>query len=561
MKKKAIAILLLVCMITGCRVASAENTASGNVESEENTASEEENLSEEKSREEKAKVSEVDQEVEAENEDGENTETEAEGQADQDVAVQEESEKDDRAVQDEPKLEEFGQGNDTAEQENEQVPEIILTEERQGQIETCLSTGDFSYSPITLGEVTTYLDEKGILYEGSYTGGERADMTLEDGTTLLFLETENQDGLPFGYELLMVNEMFNQWSFQENYLHCYDVIDDQYYYPELSERVWKEEEFNGFNRTDLSIARNELFAKHGRIFGDPFLSKVFEVKSWYEPKYTAEEFDSRQSEFLTDIENENLQTIIAYEKMWGWRGDTSQGRKEVTQLLSGSWLDLNGDGVKEQIVYEKIKNGVDGAWDGVDELNLIVKSGTGESCISLGDSDGYLFHENCFVTTMNETTHYLIVLDYGPSADYISFLYEYENGELVLAGQMASYSTDLKVYEDRILAPTETYHLQCQPVDYVYILQDGKFVHQPSEYYDYRGNTVTALRDIPLFAEKEDAEPSIELKKGEQVKILGGDLKEWVLLEKVDTGEQGWLKENEEGFDSYGAFDGLYIYG
>lgn len=463
---------------------------------------------------------------------------------------------------------------ETASEEKEVLEkntETVLTEGRKEQIEACLSRGDFSASPVVLEEIVSYLDEKGVYYHGFYTGGERADIITDDGMTLLFLETENQDGLSFGYELIMVNDRFNQWSFQENYYHAYDVIDDQYYYPELSERVWTQEDLSGFSRTELSIARNELFAKYGRIFEDSFLSQVFGVKSWYEPKYTAEEFDASWQEHLTEVEKENLQTIMAYEKMWGWRGNTGQGRKEVKQLLSGSWLDLDGDGIKEQILYQIEEYAMDGSKNGAGELSLIVRSQRGESKVFLDGEDGNLFHENCYVTSMDERNYFLIVLDYGLSADYVCTFFSYQDNELTKAGQMATYASGLKVYEDKILAPTETCHLQCQPVDYMYVYQNGEFVHQPSEYYEYRGNTVTALRDFSLFAKKEAAEPSIILEEGEQVKILGGDLQEWVLLEKADTGECGWLKvtafpdivwiSEEEGISCYDAFEGLYFYG
>lgn len=548
MDKRVIAILCLTGMLLGCQPVAEESASNGTVAEE--SVSQEETESGEK-------------EVLEGN--AETAETPSEEQV-----VTEEEILEEETEQEEDIQEEFRQDRDV-EGESEQKQQIILTEERKQQIEACLSMGDFSASPVVLEEIVSYLNEKGVYYHGFYIGGERADIITDDGMTLLFLETENQDGLPFGYELIMVNDMFNQWSFQENYYHAYDVIDDQYYYPELSERVWTEEDLSGFSRTELSIARNELFAKYGRIFEDPFLSQVFGVKSWYEPKYTAEEFDSEWQNLLTEVEKENLQTIMSYEKMWGWRGNTGQGRKEVKQLLSGSWLDLNGDGIKEQIIYQIEEYAVDGAQNGAGELSLIVKSQRGESKVSLDGEDGYLFHENCYVTSMDDRNYFLIVLDYGLSADYVCTFFCYQEDELTKVGKMATYASGLKVYEDKILAPTETCHLQCQPVDFEYVYQNGEFVHQPSEYYDYRGNTVTALRDFPLFAGKEDAEPSIILKEGEQVKILGGDLQEWVLLENADTGEQGWLKvtafpdivwiSEEEGISCYDAFDGLYFYG
>ena len=446
---------------------------------------------------------------------------------------------------------------------------VVLTEERCSQIEAALTAGDFSGAPVILEEVTAYLEQLGIRYEGFYTARERVDIVLEDGTALLFLTTENQDMVPFGYELMMVNEWFNEWSFQENYYHAYDVNYDQYYYPELSERVWSEEDINGFNKTDLSIARNELFAKYGRVFEDPFLKNVFGVKSWYEPRYTAEEFGNLWQELLTDIEKENLRTILAYEEVRRWRGK-EQGTGKVKELVSGSFIDLDGDSKKEQVTYESKKDMLYEEW-GTEEISVFVITKDNESTILLNGEDGYLFHEKCYLVSLDEKTHFLVVLDYGPSADYVSIFYRWNEEKLTEVGRMYAHTEDLKIYKEYILAPTETVHLQCQPVDYVYRWQGSEFVYEPSEYYEYRKNTVTALREFPLFAEKGDTEPFMCLEEGTQVKIMGGDLKEWVLLEVVNAGERGWLKvdENsniwigEEQFISCyeNAFEGLYFYG
>lgn len=459
-------------------------------------------------------------------------------------------------------------GQNAGERTSKALESIVLTEEKKAQIEEALARGEFAYAPILLEEIMAYLEESGIRYEGCYTSAERVDMTLEDGTTLLFLETEDSDMISFGYELIMVNDHFNRWNFQENYHHCYDVCDDQYYYPELSERVFSEDEFNDFNRTDLSIARNELFARHGRSFADPFFKQVFAVKSWYEPTLSAAEFDSRRTEILTDIEEKNVQTIIACESARGFRKKDPEAL-EVRMLVSGSWIDLDGDGEKEQICCSGTDYEENGDEYGVAGVVLTVRSENGESRITLGEDDGYEFHDKCFITSMDGVHYCLILMDYGPSADYMSFLYSYEEGKLKETGRMACHARGLKVYEDKILAPTETYHLQCQPVDFVYVLQKGKFVYQPSEYYEYRGNTVTATRDFPLFATKEETQPSLMIGEGEKVKILGGDLENWVLVEKTDTAERGWLKvsrqteiwiSDEEVCGSYEAFEGLYFY-
>ena len=60
----------------------------------------------------------------------------------------------------------------------------------------------------------------------------------------------------------------------------------------------------------LRLARNELYARRGRIFDDEDLQRYFESKSWYEPRYTKDEF---LEEWFTDIELYNRDLIKAYE--------------------------------------------------------------------------------------------------------------------------------------------------------------------------------------------------------------------------------------------------------
>lgn len=72
-------------------------------------------------------------------------------------------------------------------------------------------------------------------------------------------------------------------------------------------------ELSGYSKDDLFIARNEIFARHGRMFGDSYLQRYFEGKSWYEPRYSAEEFDSMRTP-LNEIEIANVNTILSIER-------------------------------------------------------------------------------------------------------------------------------------------------------------------------------------------------------------------------------------------------------
>lgn len=59
---------------------------------------------------------------------------------------------------------------------------------------------------------------------------------------------------------------------------------------------------------DLQLAINEIYARRGRIFKDVSLNAYFNSQSWYEGKYTAEEFE-KNVKFNT-YEQKNLQLLI-----------------------------------------------------------------------------------------------------------------------------------------------------------------------------------------------------------------------------------------------------------
>lgn len=65
---------------------------------------------------------------------------------------------------------------------------------------------------------------------------------------------------------------------------------------------------NALSDNDLQLAINEIYARRGRIFKDAGLNAYFNSQSWYEGKYTAEEFE-KNVKFNT-YEQKNLQLLI-----------------------------------------------------------------------------------------------------------------------------------------------------------------------------------------------------------------------------------------------------------
>lgn len=92
--------------------------------------------------------------------------------------------------------------------------------------------------------------------------------------------------------------------------------DNDYILAGSDERYIDESELYGFDKEMCRLARNEIFARRGRIFDDESLREYFNSKDWYRGELDGDSFDES---FLNDYELKNLDKIIAYEKAQGYR--------------------------------------------------------------------------------------------------------------------------------------------------------------------------------------------------------------------------------------------------
>ena len=87
-----------------------------------------------------------------------------------------------------------------------------------------------------------------------------------------------------------------------------------YVIPYSSSRKLKKSDLKPLSKDQLSKARNEIYARHGRRFIDSSLQKYFNAKSWYKPKYSPEKFDRKSKKLLSALERRNVLFIQQYEK-------------------------------------------------------------------------------------------------------------------------------------------------------------------------------------------------------------------------------------------------------
>lgn len=92
--------------------------------------------------------------------------------------------------------------------------------------------------------------------------------------------------------------------------------ESEYILEDSDSRYLTEDDLEGLTAEECRLARNELYARHGRKFDDEELRNYFESLSWYEGTIEAKDF---QESMLSDIEIANRDLIVEYEKEMGYR--------------------------------------------------------------------------------------------------------------------------------------------------------------------------------------------------------------------------------------------------
>lgn len=91
---------------------------------------------------------------------------------------------------------------------------------------------------------------------------------------------------------------------------------DDYILPDSAISYVTESDLEFLDRTDLNIALNEIYARHGRKFNDSTLQSYFDGKSWYSGYIEPEDFSDS---VFNKYETKNIATIDSYMKKKGYR--------------------------------------------------------------------------------------------------------------------------------------------------------------------------------------------------------------------------------------------------
>lgn len=90
----------------------------------------------------------------------------------------------------------------------------------------------------------------------------------------------------------------------------------EYILPDSSSSYLTKSDLMGLSAEECRLARNEIYARHGRMFEDESLQKYFENFDWYYPTIQPDDFNESM---LNDYEIFNRDLIVEYETEQGYR--------------------------------------------------------------------------------------------------------------------------------------------------------------------------------------------------------------------------------------------------
>ena len=136
-------------------------------------------------------------------------------------------------------------------------------------------------------------------------GGTRYYANVSEGST-----TDQVKGKTFTIDADATGESYNGNTIYE--ISSMTKYEGDYILPNSGTRLLTQSDISGLSKYDLALARNEIYARHGRKFQTAEYSNYFSAKSWYHinPNYNYSDDDGN----LNDIERKNVMLILNAEK-------------------------------------------------------------------------------------------------------------------------------------------------------------------------------------------------------------------------------------------------------
>ena len=93
-----------------------------------------------------------------------------------------------------------------------------------------------------------------------------------------------------------------------------DTQTGEYFFPDSDSRYLTDEEVAAYSSDQLELAKNEIYARHGRQFVTQYISDYFNSKSWYQGTIDPDTFDAQQDSIFNEYEMAKISKIVEWEE-------------------------------------------------------------------------------------------------------------------------------------------------------------------------------------------------------------------------------------------------------
>lgn len=318
----------------------------------------------------------------------------------------------------------------------------------------------------------------------------------------------------------------------------------EYVLPISSHLPLTQENLANLSDNELWIARNEIYARHGRRFTNEYLQLRFGSCTWYQGTIAPEQFDEG---VLSQIERDNIQLLVAAEQEY----DRQHPYPRQYAASETAMEDLSGNGTANRITYRVSR-------DPSLECELTI-DGNSYDLYDLDLGDHWLTYphtDTFYITDILESDNLLeiAILDLGDSLDLATHFFRY-NGALSYIGTVdgwpfAELHSGFNGFDGsgRITGQTRTDLIETvYPEGYWrYDLTQDQIVCQETTWHSYFFlEAHTLYEDLPVHSRPDPASETTFIPADTEIFFLSTDLKEWILV-KGKNGDMGYMQVANE---------------
>lgn len=195
--------------------------------------------------------------------------------------------------------------------------------------------GDSDFDSLTIDWSDYMLTINCGAYRQEIMSDVQVDVSYMSGNQIAFIAYKEISGDPFFVTLTYVPKADSPFNVDTIYMDSidhsmiYKRTEDSYYFAGTDgtdtgflfpsdTRYITYSDLDQFTREEVTLIRNEIYARYGYSFQSENIRSYFESQSWYyaDPSVNSSTFSESM---LNDYERTNLETILSYEREMGWK--------------------------------------------------------------------------------------------------------------------------------------------------------------------------------------------------------------------------------------------------